>query len=237
MDIMKKTIESFTDFMEIVESSINIKGNLYRGESNFNYELKPSLLRYNEWKEIEDNLIFLFSSRMNRYTNERGLGKWETLALAQHHGVPTRLLDWSLSPLVALFFAVQKEDSDKDGAIYILDTFENTEFFTNDFIFPKYDNDLFSKDPKACCHNVIYTPIYSHKRQETQESIFTLVKNNDYSTIKGIKKYKIKGGKKKEIKAKLFSLGITYGFIFQTLDSLGDEIRYRNQGLQIPATA
>jgi len=42
---------------------------------------------------------------------------WKCLALAQHHGLATRLLDWSWNPLVALFFAVA-EYEDNDGAIY-----------------------------------------------------------------------------------------------------------------------
>ncbi len=43
------------------------------------------------------------------------------LALMQHYGLPTRLLDWSRSPLVALYFAVSDESQcDKDGCIWVL---------------------------------------------------------------------------------------------------------------------
>jgi hypothetical protein len=52
--------------------------------------------------------------------------KWEWLFLAQHHGVPTRLLDWSENALVALYFACEREESQltgvppSDGDVWVL---------------------------------------------------------------------------------------------------------------------
>ncbi len=96
---------------------------LFRGMSNKDWELENTLYRNcgEQSEKLEKSLIRNFSKYAAKEIAEiPGVDSvWKTLATAQHHGLPTRLLDWTYSPLVAMHFATEDlGEYDKDGVVW-----------------------------------------------------------------------------------------------------------------------
>ncbi len=81
---------------------------VYRGMADSEYDLLPGLARIKKPEpEMEATLINDFLTR--RPDAFSGLAEFDTLAKMQHYGLPTRLLDFSLNPLIALYFACESK--------------------------------------------------------------------------------------------------------------------------------
>ena len=95
-------------------------GAFFRGHSKGTYELVPSLLRNQLPSDTEHNLYHECFARAN-YLFARDSTSWEHLAFFQHYGIPTRLLDWTESLAVAMFFAVRNKP--ENPHIWIVNAF------------------------------------------------------------------------------------------------------------------
>ena len=72
-----------------------------------------------EFSKQNDQIIFKqWKRRANFYLKQDKSNDYELLSIAQHTGLPTRLLDWTHNPMVALFFSCI-ENLEKDGAVFI----------------------------------------------------------------------------------------------------------------------
>jgi hypothetical protein len=99
---------------------------VYRGGRSRHFQLDTSLQRLGgEYYQLEHHLLRNFRKYARDTTDTtmptQAASTWDWLALAQHHGLPTRLLDWTYSPYVALHFATDDLDAfHEDGIIWAL---------------------------------------------------------------------------------------------------------------------
>ena len=129
-------IKSFEEYLQTVRNELPNGRKYFRGQTRrvaAGYELKPSIGRYEhllsksfrERDEIECEVLEVFSNHLVTHVQHLPRTQWEALAIAQHHGLPTRFMDWTTNPLVAFYFAVREtktDDHDRpvNSAVYVL---------------------------------------------------------------------------------------------------------------------
>jgi hypothetical protein len=100
---------------------------VYRGDRDASWPLLTSLDTLggagspHSKAELEEHILRNFIRYSRPYFSHPPENDWEVLVAAQHHGLPTRLLDWTYSPLVAAHFATVENDRNSDRVVWRLD--------------------------------------------------------------------------------------------------------------------
>lgn len=89
----------------------------YRGQSNIDWPLVPAAGRREYHTGREQGRLNVWRQQAIAFEPNLPVNDWESLAVAQHHGLATRLLDWTWNPLVAAYFAAALP-FEVDGALY-----------------------------------------------------------------------------------------------------------------------
>tara|TARA_R110000868_G_C10959778_1_gene768395 strand:+ start:526 stop:1236 length:711 start_codon:yes stop_codon:yes gene_type:complete len=228
-------IDSIKDLINEIDLTVGSK--MYRGQSNSEWSLIPSIARMHEalddhgfgfskWEDLEDYLLNHFKNYSAPFMDFNPSLDLEWLVHAQHHGLPTPLLDWSTNPLKALFFAVENPSEDKtDGALYEIQprmwhiTYESIENHHGLVAFhPKQINSRVMAQ-EGCFTRFPYpdklVPLPSLEEKDT------FISNEIYT----IKKYFIPKEIKANLRVELTKLGIHHQSMFPSLDGASTRIR------------
>ncbi|WP_321298296.1 FRG domain-containing protein [Marinifilum fragile] len=159
---MTKEVKSWQEFKTLIADNSQLEW-IFRGQTNSNWLIRSSLERsgiMDSYDEGEERMLYEFKRVARHYLNEHEIPKTliDWLALLQHHGAPTRLIDFTKSPYVAAFFAFQEySDESEFVSIWIA----NKIYFYQRAIYYLQENDFANLD---CKH-------YSYK-DETFQKIF-----------------------------------------------------------------
>ena len=126
---------------------------IFRGVANLDQRLLSSLDRLGGLEpphtkaHLEEHLLRNFIRYAKPFLPEHRENLWEIMVIAEHHGLPTRLLDWTQSPLVAAHFATLADRPGTDRVVWRLDwKAVHRKFGLRDLVFLVEDLDALLKD-------------------------------------------------------------------------------------------
>ncbi len=204
------------DFNELFQFAQHYRSSrwVFRGVANSTYLPTPKAYRF---QELDDERLFRHFMREAVALGDRlPQNDWEWLALAQHHGLATRLLDWTENALVAVFFAVDSHPED-DGAVY--------SFHTDELV---RHNELSTTSPFSVDKVGRYRPYHVTARLRAQRGLFTIHPKSIPILSEGEHLHKaiIPASAKNKLRWNLSRFGFNHATIFPDLDGLAAHLHW-----------
>lgn len=222
---------------------------VFRGMSHAEHDLSTALNRQGMFVRQERDLLRAFRKYARGTPREPLDSVWDWLALAQHHGLPTRMLDWTFSPNVALHFLTEDSElADEDGVVWCVDyretnrllpralkaqlRKEGADVFTGDMLAAAAssmaDLDKLTKDPFV----LFFEPPSLDARIVNQFALFSVMNGPDLrldtfleKQKQGVRKLIIPAALKWEVRDKLDQANVTERVLFPGLDGLSRWLR------------
>lgn len=195
---------------------------VFRGQSQ-HWPLRSSIGRISAYRpEFEHLLLREFKRSAVPFLPEwRGNSDWDWLAIAQHHGLPTRLIDWTTNPLVACYFASESSPRGKlDGEIIAVEA-RHIGFYDPD--------DDVETDPFDISQARFLRPSRIAARINSQRGLFSVHPSPEkpWSLKNKTERFVIPAAMKAEFRKAMFAMGIDAASLMADLDGLAETLRWR----------
>ena len=228
--IVEHTLHSLHEYVQLLVSNYSDNDYsrwVYRGHADSAFELMPSIGRHfsrgANSSNKERGVLTLFKKSCEPVAPERISNDLDWLAFAQHHELPTRLLDWSIVPTIALYFCC-RDHHDKDGHVYAL-------FAERSLSSKRYE----TEDPFTIqkAYKFVPPPALA-PRLQAQHGVFTiqpkptLPLNEDLPRDWILERIIVPASSKSEIRKSLFRLGVDEATLFPDAGGIARHIRWRH---------
>ncbi len=218
----------------------------FRGHADADWPLRPSIFRLKETEGIgaeyynEKRLLESFKLRAPLYLDRMPETDWQWLFVMQHYGLPTRLLDWTESALIALFFALRDNHGNCDASVWVTNPWWiNKQVFEEHTLFAASSTSAdpwrvgapAGDTPRA---PIAIRPVQQSARIQAQRGVFTIHGTDpagldkigkDDTEEHCLRKLTIPANKLIAIRQELAVAGITESVVFPELPGLCREMK------------